>query len=53
MLKTLLKKSRNINKNYANCHIPINMSDSENLTWPRHAISIVFTALFGHAMLYV
>jgi hypothetical protein len=51
MLKTLKKKYRNTNENYANCQIPINMSDSNNFTWPRHAISIVFTALLGHIML--
>jgi hypothetical protein len=55
MLKTLLKKFRNTNKNDTNCQIPFNMSDSDNFTWPHHVlysftwphhvISIVFTTL--------
>jgi hypothetical protein len=44
MLKIFFKKSRNSNKNYAKCQIPVNMSDSKNFTWPHHAISIFFAA---------
>jgi hypothetical protein len=45
MLKIFFKNSRNTDKNYANCQIPINMSDSETFTPPRYAINIVFTTL--------
>jgi hypothetical protein len=48
MLKTFFKKSRNSNKNYASCQIPINMSDSENFTLPHHAINSLYSFTWSH-----
>ena len=54
MLKIyFLKKSRNTNKNYVNCQIPLNISDFINFIWPHHAISIVFRLSTTKYSLYI